>query len=134
MELTELAIKLAEHDHEGASFETLVIEGEQPVLQVIVDKFDELPIYLTFTEEQIICICYLFKKDEVKSSEVAGLNETLLKLNVPVPLSSFAIVDDQYTIFGALSTSSSFDDVAHELVTLADNAADALESVEAYLS
>ncbi|KAF7774527.1 DUF2170 domain-containing protein [Pseudoalteromonas citrea] len=136
MELNELSIKLASFETEGAQFESFVIanEGEQDVLQVIVDGNDELPIFVTQTEEQLVCISYLFKESEVKAELVAELNEALLRLNVPVPLSAFAKIDDQYAIFGALAVSSSIDEITHELVTLADNAIDALDAVTMYLN
>ena len=50
-----------------------------------------------------------------------------------MPLSAFAIVEDYYVAFGAMTTSSSFDDVCKELITLASNAYDALEAIEEYL-
>jgi len=121
---------------EGANFESFLIAnpGEQDVLQVIVDGNDELPIFVTQTQEQLLCISYLFGEDEVKSELRDELNETLLRLNVPIPLSAFAKIDNKYAIFGALSVNSSLDDVTHELVTLADNAIDALEAVTLYLN
>jgi uncharacterized protein YjfI (DUF2170 family) len=134
MDLQELSIKLASHDHEGMGFESFLISGDQDVLQVVVEGFDELPIFVTVTDEQMLCISYLFDRNELKDGVAAELNNTLLQLNVPMPLSSFAIIEDKYSIFGSLSVNSSFDDIAHELVTLADNAIDALESIEEYLS
>ena len=136
MELNELSIKLASFETEGVSFESFLIAnpGEQDVLQVIVDGNDELPIFVTQTEEQLLCISYLFAEDEVKADMRDELNETLLRLNVPIPLSAFEKIDDKYAIFGALSVNSSFDDITHELVTLADNAIDALEAVTIYLN
>ncbi|RZF93304.1 DUF2170 family protein [Pseudoalteromonas sp. CO302Y] len=136
MELNELSIKLASFETEGVSFESFLIAnpGEQDVLQVIVDGNDELPIFVTQTEEQLLCISYLFAEDEVQADMRNELNETLLRLNVPIPLSAFAKIDDKYAIFGALSVNSSFDDITHELVTLADNAIDALEAVTIYLN
>lgn len=134
MDLQELSIKLASHDHEGMGFEPLLISGEQDVLQVIVEGFDEMPIFVTVTEEQMLCISYLFDINELKDGVTNELNATLLQLNVPMPLSSFAIIEDKYSIFGSLSVNSSFDDIAHELVCLADNAIDALETIEEYLA
>lgn len=134
MDLKELSIKLSEHDHEGSGFETLIMPGEQEVLEVVVEGVNELPIYVTVTDEQMLCITYLFDKEELKDGVSGELNETLLKLNVPMPLSSFAIIENKYSIFGSLSVNSSFEDIAHELVTLADNAIDALESIEEFLN
>ncbi len=136
MELNELSIKLAAFETEGVSFESFMIEtqDEQQVLQVIVDSNDELPIFVTQTEEQLLCISYLFDEGEVKPDLMVELNETLLKLNVSVPLSAFAKIDNRYAIFGALSVNSSFDDITHELVTLADNAIDALDAITPFLN
>jgi uncharacterized protein YjfI (DUF2170 family) len=134
MDLQELSIKLADHTHEGVGFESFLISGDQDVLQVVVEGFDELPIFVTVTDEQMMCISYLFGGDELKEGVADELNATLLKLNVPMPLSSFAIIEDKYSIFGALSVNSNFDDIAHELVTLADNAIDALETIEEFLA
>ncbi|QZO12097.1 DUF2170 family protein [Pseudoalteromonas piscicida] len=136
MELNELSIKLASFETEGANFESFLIanEGEQDVLQVIVDGNDELPIFVTQTEEQLVCISYLFKENEVKPELLNELNEALLKLNVPIPLSAFAKIDEQYAIFGALAVSSSIDEITHELITLADNAIEALDAVTVYLN
>jgi uncharacterized protein YjfI (DUF2170 family) len=134
MDLQELSIKLAAHEHEGMGFESYLLPGDQPVLQVVVESFDEMPIFVTVTDEQMLCISYLFDLKELKEGVTTQLNETLLKLNVPMPLSSFAIIEDKYSIFGALSVNSSFDDIAHELVTLADNAVDALETLEEYFA
>jgi uncharacterized protein YjfI (DUF2170 family) len=136
MELDELSIKLASFETEGVGFESFMIAnpGEQDVLQVIVDGNDELPIFVTKTEEQLLCISYLFADEEVKDDLKNELNETLLRLNVPIPLSAFAKIDNRYAIFGALSVNSSFDDITHELVTLADNAIEALDAVTPYLN
>jgi hypothetical protein len=136
MDLNELSIKLASIEAEGANFESFFIanEDEQDVLQVIVDGNDELPIFVTQTEEQLVCISYLFNESEVKPELLNELNEALLRLNVPVPLSAFAKIDEQYAIFGALAVSSSIDEITHELVTLADNAIEALDAVTVYLN
>ena len=133
MDLQELSIKLAEHEHEGMGFESFLITGDQDVLQVTVEGTEELPIFVTVTEEQMLCISYLFDKNELKDGVADEMNSTLLQLNVPMPLSSFAIIENKYSIFGSLSVNSSFEDIAHELVTLADNAIDALETIEEYL-
>lgn len=133
MDLKALSIKLAEAEIEGSRFESLVITGEQDVLQVIVEDNNELPIFVTRTDEQILCISYLFESSEVDPERIAELNATLLQLNIPVPLSAFALIDGRYSIFGALSVNSTFDDIAHEIATLADNAVDALDALEEFL-
>lgn len=133
MDLNELALQLTKQEADGASFESFFINRTgQDVLQVIVDGNDELPIYVTQTDEQIICICYLFEEHEVKSALQAELNDTLLRLNALMPLSSFAKIDNKVAIFGALSTNSTFEQISHEIVVLSGNAIDALEAVSEY--
>jgi len=132
-QLKELAIRLSDAQWEGQSFNCLPMPGVQEVLQVTLSDQDEIPLYITITETQILCIAYLFKKDEIKNEMVDELNEQCLQLNIPMPLSAFAKIDSQYILFGALSTTSSFEDIQKELLTLGENATDALEALEDYL-
>ncbi|KID56200.1 hypothetical protein N473_02715 [Pseudoalteromonas luteoviolacea CPMOR-1] len=135
MELNELSLKLSQYETEGASFESFFINNVgQDVLQVIVDGNDELPIFVTRTEEQILCICYLFSEQEITAQKQAELNDTLLRLNVPMPLSAFAKIDNKYAIFGALSTNSTLEQLGHEIVTLSANSIDALDAISDYLT
>ena len=131
--LQELNLTLAESNIEGHTFDCLNIAGEQEVLQVLVSELDELPIFITITDTQMLCISYLFKKEELNEKKVHDLNRQLLEMNIPMPLSSFSIVDDYYVIFGALSATSSDEDVMKELVVLAHNGQEALQSIESYL-
>lgn len=131
--LQELTYLLGDINFEGHTFNCLPIHGEQDVLQVLVSELDALPIYMTITENQILCISYLCRKDEINPDQLGELNQLLLELNVAVPLSAFSIVDNYYVIFGALATSSSNDDICKELITLAANSYDALEAIETYL-
>lgn len=132
-QLQDLTFTLAETNFEGHTFNCLPIPGEQDVLQVLVSELETLPIYMTITENQILCITYLCRQDEIIEDKKAELNKQLLELNVAVPLSAFALIDDYYAIFGALATSSSHEDICKELVTLAGNSSDALESLESFL-
>jgi uncharacterized protein YjfI (DUF2170 family) len=131
--IQELNLKLAESNYDGHYFDCLPIAGEQEVLQVLVSDLDELPIFVTITDTQMLCISYLFKKNELDENKINDLNRHLLEMNIPMPLSSFSIVDDYYVIFGALSATSSDEDVMKELVTLAQNGQDAIQSIESYL-
>ena len=132
-QLTELAIKLSDAQWEGYSFTCSLISEDQEILQVILSDSEEMSIYITITDTQILCIAYLFKKEEVKHEMLDTLNEKCLQLNIPMPLSAFAMIDDQYTLFGALSTDSTFDNIQKEIVTLTENAVEALEALEEYI-
>lgn len=131
--LQELTYTLSDLNYEGHTFNCLPIGGAQNVLQVLVSDLDEMPIYVTVTDTQMLCITYLCRRDEIRTDKRDELNRSMLEMNVAVPLSSFALIEDYYVIFGALATTSSINDICRELVTLAANAYDALEAIEEFL-
>jgi uncharacterized protein YjfI (DUF2170 family) len=136
VELNELANKLTsegKNEERGFLFEVNPIPGDVEVLQIVVEDREELPIFLSASEDQILCIAYLFKLDEVKSDELNEMNRTMLTANISVPLSAFGILDDHYVIYGALATQSGLDDIIHELEVLSSNALDAIEAMRDYL-
>ena len=118
----------------GLFFEVVPIPGEVDVLQVIVEDREECPIFLSACEEQLLCIAYLARQDEIEPSKVAELNSAMLTANVNVPLSSFGLIEDRYVIFGALSTSSHLQDIVHELAVLSSNTIEAMEVMQEFLS
>ncbi len=131
--LQDLSLQLSECEFKGYSFSCLPMRGEQEVLRVEVSDLEELPIFVTVTETQILCISYLFTKNETYTEKESELNQYLLELNVPMPLSSFAMVDDYYVIFGALARGSKFESVTEELLSLAQNATDTLQALEEFI-
>jgi uncharacterized protein YjfI (DUF2170 family) len=117
----------------GLTVELQPIPGDVTVIQVSIEGRDELPIYLTCSDSQILCMCYLWNEDEVLASRRTELLETLLDLNMPVPLSSFGRIGERYVIFGALNRDAHVDDVAKEVAVLSDNAIDALDALSEFL-
>ena len=131
--LQDLSKQLSEFQYKGHQFSCLPMTGEQDVLRVDVSDLEEMPIFVTVTDTQIICISYLFNKNEIYTDKEADLNQYMLELNVPIPLSSFAIVDDYYVIFGALSRGSKLESLGDELLTLAGNSVDSLQALEEFI-
>lgn len=131
--LEGLSRQLSECEYRGYRFNCLPLHGEQEVLRVEVTGLEEVPIFVTVTETQILCISYLFTKEEIFSQKEVALNQYMLELNVPMPLSSFALVDEYYVIFGSLSCGSKFESVTQELVTLAQNSTDTLQALEEFI-
>jgi len=132
--LPDLASALNALDTEGElSFQAEVIEGEVPTLQVTVSDREEFPIYITIDDSQILAVSYLWKESEIKSGAREALLEALLTLNIPMPLSAFSKLGNQYVIFGALSSQSELNDAIHEVEILSDNTLEALESVSEFL-
>lgn len=109
------------------------VPGDMPVIQIVVDGYESLPIYLTFSDAQCLCICYLWTEDEVVAERRVALMEALLDLNISVPLSSFGRIGRHYVLFGALARDSAVTDIAQDVVALLDNAVDALDALADYL-
>jgi uncharacterized protein YjfI (DUF2170 family) len=114
-------------------FDCQPISGEVDVLQISIIGREELPIFLSVTDDQILCITYLWGKDEVKPECFSDMHESMLEMNIPMPLSSFSKIGDKYVIFGALAISSSFDDIEHELTVLNNNAIEVIDDMSEYL-
>ncbi|MCC2639304.1 MAG: hypothetical protein K0Q68_3023 [Moraxellaceae bacterium] len=118
----------------GVAVETRPIPGAVPVVQVTVEGREELPIYVTCAEPQILCIVYLWGEDEVKAGQGAELLGTLLDLNVSIPLSSFGRIGGRYVLFGALARNADVHDIAEDVAVLSDNSLDALEAFSEFLN
>jgi len=135
VEINKLADELSNYEmsDEGLPFEVQPIPGEVEVLQVLVEGREELPIFISYADREIICMSYLFKKDEVKDAGANEMNGAMLAINIAMPLSSFATVDDQYVVFGALSAESDLKAIVHEIEILSDNTMEAIDSLRDYL-
>lgn len=133
MNIQDLALSFFElPTMEGYAADVQMIPGDVDVIQIILADFEEVPVYISVTDSQILCITYLWTEDEIDPARRTELMETLLEMNIPMPLSSFAKVDNRYAVFGALAMSSSIDEVAHEVVVLMENAIEALTALEDY--
>ncbi len=125
---------LADNSETGMNFDCQPISGEVDVLQVTILGREELPIFVSVTDDQILCISYLWGGiEEVKPNSVAAMHESMLEMNIPMPLSSFSKIGDKYVIFGALSINSSFNDIEHELAVLNNNALEVIDDMSDYL-
>jgi len=134
MTIQDIALRFSEQNsYEGARFDVQIIPGEVEVLQIIVGELEEVPVYLSITDSQIICIAYLWDESEVNQKKRGDMLETMLSMNIPMPLSSFARIADKYAIFGAMAVTSSFDDIAHEVIVLSENTVEALSALEEFL-
>ena len=118
----------------GLDYEFNPIPGDVEVVQVAFKDREELPIYLTQSDSQMLCICYLWDEKEVIPDKRAEMMSIMLDMNIPMPLSSFGRIGTRYAIFGALSIDSSAEDIAKELTVLSDNALDAIEAMSEYLN
>ena len=130
MNTNDLALRISELvSFDGYHFECQPIPGETEVLQITV----QLPAFVSVTDSQIMCITNLFSEAEVKPESRTAMLEELLELNIPMPLSSFARLGDRFVIFGSLSIHSSIENICHEIITLTENAVEAIDALEEFL-
>ncbi|MBV7314688.1 YjfI family protein [Shewanella sp. NIFS-20-20] len=114
-------------------FDCYPIAGDVEVLQVNIIGREELPIFLSVTDNQILCITYLWGKDEVIADKQFEMMAAMLELNIPMPLSAFASIDNKYVLYGALSTHADIDQIAQELTVLSDNCLEVIDEMTDYL-
>ncbi len=124
---------LADNSETGMIFDCQPIAGEVDVLQITVLGREELPIFVSVTDDQVLCITYLWGSEEVKADRVDDMHTAMLEMSIPMPLSSFSKIGDKYVIFGALSINSSFEDIEHELAVLNNNAIEIIDDMSDYL-
>ena len=118
----------------GGRFDCQMMPGEDvEVLQVVVNDIDEFPIYISATDTQLLYITYLWREAEVLPAHRVNLLESMLDMNIPIPLSSFSRIGEHYVLFGATRRDASLDAIVIELDTLAENAVDALEAMADFL-
>ncbi|WP_394174981.1 YjfI family protein [Thalassotalea litorea] len=125
--------ELADNASTGMVFDCQPISGDVDVLQITVQGREELPVFLSVTDDQIICITYLWGEQEIVTEKRVAMLEAMLEMSIPMPLSSFSKIGDKYAIFGALSINSSFDDIEHELAVLSNNAIEVIDDMSEFL-
>jgi len=128
----EAVLNVANTD-DGGSFSAEIIDGEIPVLQVTIIDREEFPIFITIDNSQILCVSYLWKESEIDRDQREELFEMMLTMNIPMPLSAFSKVGDQYLIFGSLACTSMVDTVVHEVEVLSDNTLEVIDSFSDYM-
>ena len=106
--------------------------GDATIVAYMPDILDDIPMFITVVETQILVEVFLWPKSAIDPTRVAALNETLLEMQKFFPLSAFALESDEgsdktYALHGALSADCSLATVLHEIETLADNALGAYE-------
>ena len=101
-----------------------VLEGTDPVLQLTLHEFGDLPIFLSVGADQIVVSALMWPVDEQANTE--QFNVFLLKAQKLVPLSNFGITTvagrDYYEVFGELSCKTTLQTVIIELRMLGENA------------
>lgn len=104
-----------------------------PVMRITIEGQEELPVFVTASPAQVLCICYLWTEDEVRSERRAEMLESMMDLNIAIPLSNFGRIGRHYVIFGSLAHDASAESVACDVAMVADNALEALNVFTEFL-
>ena len=134
MNIEDYAIRISQtRTPEGFTFDCQRITGEVDVLQVEINGMNGFPVFLTKTDNQILCIVYLWSEDEIKTEMRTQMLEMMLDTSISIPLSAYARVGNRFVLYGALSVNSNLDKVIEEIVTLNENAIDVVTAMEDFL-
>ncbi|RSZ60874.1 DUF2170 family protein [Massilia atriviolacea] len=104
-----------------------------PVMRISIEGLEELPVFITATPSQVLCICYLWTEAEIRAERRAEMLEAMMDLNMAIPLSNFGRVGEHYVIFGSLAHDASADSIATDVAMVADNAYEALDVFSEFL-
>lgn len=104
-----------------------------PVLRIVIDGQEELPVFVTGSSTQVLCICYLWTEDEIKPERRAEMLEAMMDLNIAIPLSNFGRIGGHYVIYGSLAHDADADSIATDVAMVADNALEALNVFTEFL-
>ncbi|WP_148051916.1 DUF2170 family protein [Atlantibacter hermannii] len=108
-----------------------IVVKHQDILTITLKQYGDLNLHLSLTSKQILIETVICPVKNI--CDVNKLNYRLLRLQKILPLSSVGISvinhQDYYIAFGALSLSSSFDDILLEIETLANNALELAEMI-----
>lgn len=113
-----------------------IIDGIDSSIVVSMHDYGDLPIFITASGDQILAEAVLFSAEDVLDTN--KLNEYVLKTHKYLPLSTISIDSDEthgdyYHMFGALSATSSINEVVYEIDTLAENVIQATEAFKSFL-
>ena len=104
-----------------------------PVMRIVIDGRDELPVFVTGSATQTLCICYLWTEDEIKPERRSEMMEAMMDLNIAIPLSNFGRIAGRYVIYGSLAHDADAESIATDVAMVADNALEALNVFSDFL-
>jgi uncharacterized protein len=109
-----------------------LLDGVEPSLQIVMNEYGDLPVFVTVYGEQILVESVLWAASEVKDTD--AFNEAVLRTHKYFPLSTISLDTlaegaDYYHMFGALSATSQ---IAHVLLEIEVLARNVIQATEAY--
>ena len=104
-----------------------------PVMRISIEGQEELPVFVTITPTQVLCISYLWTEEEIKPERRADMLEAMIDLNISIPLSDFGRIGQHYVIYGSLAPDAGVEAIAKDVAMVADNAIEALDVFAEFL-
>ena len=125
--------------HKHATLE--LMQGLDASIIVNMHEYGDLPIFISVSGDQIVAEAVLWAVEDVL--DTAAFNQCVLRTHKYFPLSTISLETNSlgdedgsrgyYHMFGALSASSSIDDIVLEIETLADNVINAADAFGSFL-
>ena len=114
-----------------------MIYGIYACLHIIMHDYGDLPLFLSVSNQQIIVEALLWPVSLIKNP--SSFNEEILCARKLFALSTIAIEktgdgEVNYIMYGALSSSSTLNNIVYELETLSDNVIKATEAYEHFFN
>lgn len=111
-------------------------QGTSAAIHLTLHSMGDLPVFITAEGEQVLVECILWPQSMI--NDVAAFNDEVLVTHKIFPLSTISLDtlpngDRYYTMFGALSAFSAFDDIVFEIELLADNVIKAADAYSKFL-
>ena len=111
---------------EAALDDEAKIEREGEAITATFDKTGGIVVIMSVEGEQMLASTLLWKRSDIE--DASSFDEQALRTHKVLPLSTIGITtlngEDWYELFGALSASSTLDNIVLELNTLVQNALD----------
>jgi len=119
---------------DGSRFSVTATENDEiSMLTIIREDIEEFAILATASDSQLLFNVALFDTGQIIDGQISALNKMMLELNMAMPLSSFALTGEYYSIFGAMSVESGANQIQEEIQVLSENIMDALEVCQDFL-
>lgn len=114
-----------------------VIDGIDACLHIIMHEYGDLPLFLSVSNQQIMVEALLWPVSLIKNP--SSFNEEILCARKLFALSTIAIEktgdgEVNYIMYGALSSTSTLNNIIYELETLSDNVIKATEAYEHFFN
>lgn len=114
-----------------------LIEGVDSSIVAVMHEYGDLPVYVGVSGQQIVAEALLWPVESV--NDQAEFNKCVLLTHKYLPLSTISLEHTEgsaahYNMFGALSASSSIENIVLELETLASNVINATDAFQSFLN